>query len=55
MNKKKKNIMMMMMTRNSNAHLTVFSCGELTEGMNLLGICIARDGQKRCFWRVVKA
>ena len=31
-----------------NSRLTVFSCGELTAGMNLLGICIARDGQKRC-------
>ena len=39
-----------------NSRLTVFSCGELTAGMNLLGIiCIARDGQKRCCWRVVKA
>ena len=23
--------------------------------MNLLGICIARDGQKRCCWHVLKA
>ena len=38
-----------------NSRLTVFSCGELTVGMNLLGICIARDGQKRCWWRVLKA
>ena len=27
-----------------NSHLTVFSCGELTAGVNLL----ARDGQKHC-------
>ena len=38
-----------------NSRLTVFSCRELTAGMNLLGICIARDGQKRCCWRVLKA
>ena len=38
-----------------NSHLTVFSCGELMVGMNWLGICIARDGQKRCCWRVLKA
>ena len=43
-------------TKFVNSRLTVFSCGELTAGMNLLGICIARDGQKRCFWRgVLKA
>ena len=35
-------------TKFVNSRLTVFSCGELTAGMNLLGICIARDGQKRC-------
>ena len=38
-----------------NSRLTVFSCGELTAGMNLLGICIVRDGQKCCCWRVLKA
>ena len=42
-------------TKFVNSRLTVFSCGELTAGMNLLGICIARDGQKRCCWRVLKA
>ena len=42
-------------TKFVNSRLTVFSCGELTADMNLLGICIARDGQKRCCWRVVKA
>ena len=42
-------------TKFVNLRLTVFSCGELTVGINLLGICIARDGQKRCCWRVVKA
>ena len=31
-------------TKFVNSRLTVFSCGELTVGMNLLGICIARDG-----------
>ena len=35
-------------TKFVNSRLTVFSCGELTAGMNLLGICVARDGQKRC-------
>ena len=38
-----------------NSRLTVFSCGELTAGMNLLGMCIARDGKNRCCWRVLKA
>ena len=42
-------------TKFVNSRLTVFSREELTASMNLLGICIARDGQKRCFWRVVKA
>ena len=42
-------------TKFVNSRLTVFSCGELTVGMNLLGICIAGDGQKRCCWRVLKA
>ena len=42
-------------TKFVNSRLTVFSCGELTAGMNLLGICIARDGQKHCCWRVLKA
>ena len=42
-------------TKFVNSRLTVFSCGELTVGMNLLGICIARVGQKRCCWRVLKA
>ena len=42
-------------TKFVNSRLTVFSCGELTAGMNLLGKCIARDGQKRCCWRVLKA
>ena len=42
-------------TKFVNSRLTVFSCGELTAGMNLLGMCIARDGQKRCCWRVLKA
>ena len=32
-------------TKFVNSRLTVFSCGELMAGMNLLGICIARDGQ----------
>ena len=40
-------------TKFVNLRLTVFSCGELTAGMSLLGICIARDGQKRC-WRDLK-
>ena len=42
-------------TKVVNSRFTVFSCGELTAGMNLLGIYIARDGQKRCCWRVLKA
>ena len=41
-------------TKFVNSHLTVFSCGELAAGMNLLGTCIAIDGQKRCCWRVLK-
>ena len=35
-------------TKFVNSRLTVFWCGELTAGTNLLGICIDRDGQKRC-------
>ena len=31
-------------TKFVNSRWTVFSCGELTAGINLLGICIARDG-----------
>ena len=42
-------------TKFVNSRLTVFSCGELTVGMHLLGIYIARDGQKRCCWRIFKA
>ena len=53
--KKKKNYDYDDDTKFVNSRLTVFSCGELTAGMNLLGICIARDGQKRCCWRVLKA
>ena len=53
--KKKKNNVDNDDTKFVNSRLTVFSCGELTAGMNLLGICIARDGQKRCCWRVLKA
>ena len=40
-------------TKFVNSRLTVFSYGELTVELNLLGICIARDGQKRCCWRVL--
>ena len=44
-------------TKFVNSRLTVFSCGQLSEtaGMNLLSIYIARDGQKRYCWRVLKA
>ena len=42
-------------TKFVNSRLTVFSCGELTVGMNLIGICIARNGQNRGYWRVLKA
>ena len=52
---KKKNIMMMMTRNFVKSRLAVFSRGELTVRMNLLGACIARDGPDSSYLGVLKA
>ena len=55
LNKKKKNNYDDDDTKFVKSHLAVFSRGELTVGMNLLGACIARDGPDSSYLEVLKA